>query len=84
MGINSVDFSRNYVYIMEMTNNYTNLANHPHQLILYKKNKNHVLLKKKFATSNEAILYLDEALKFKDNKNKLRFEITGPNMLYIG
>ena len=61
---------------------YTNLAYLPHILTITIRSTKHLVLKKKFDTENDAIIYLNEAREFQNNKNKFNFVISGPNMFY--
>ena len=63
-------------------NLYTNLSYLPHTLTITNRSTKHLILKKKFDTENDAILYLNEAREFQNNKDKFNFVISGPNMFY--
>jgi hypothetical protein len=61
---------------------YTNFASLPHTLTITNRSTNQLILKKKFDSENDAILYLNEAREFQNNKDKFNFVISGPNMFY--
>jgi hypothetical protein len=84
LGINSFNFSNRNDYFVEMLNMecYTNFASLPHTLTITNRSTNQLILKKKFDSENDAILYLNEAREFQNNKDKFNFVISGPNMFY--
>ena len=84
MGINPFDIGNCNDYFVEILdmNSYTNFANLPHTLTIINRSTKHLVLKKKFDTEHDAMLYLNEVREFKNNKNVLSFTITGPNMFY--
>jgi hypothetical protein len=60
----------------------TNFASLPHILTITNRSTKHLVLKKKFDNESDAIIYLNEAREFKNNKDKFNFVISGPNMFY--
>ena len=63
-------------------NNYTNFSHLPHKLTITESNSGQIILKKVFKNERDAVAYLEEARNYKDNKRKLSFTISGPNMFY--
>ena len=58
-------------------NTYTNFAHLPHTLTIIDRSSGQVILKKKFDSENDAVLYLEEAREFKKNKKLFSFTIIG-------
>jgi hypothetical protein len=65
-----------------MMDNYINLTNQPHTLIIKTKDTQSLILKKTFDTEHLAFKYMHEARAYKNNANKFSFTITGPNTYY--
>ena len=84
MGIDSFNFSNRNDYFVEMVDMkcYTNLSYLPHTLTITNRSTKHLVLKKKFDNEHDAIMYLNEAREFQNNKDKFNFVISGPNMFY--
>lgn len=63
-------------------NNYINLTNTKHTLTIKNRKTNDLIMKKTFESDTEAFRYLEEVRSFKNNSDKLSFNITGPNCFY--
>jgi len=85
LGINSFNFSNRNDYLVEVVNMnlYTNFAHLPHILTITHRQSKSLVLKKKFENESDAMLYLNEAREFQNNKELFSFTITGPNLYYI-
>ena len=77
MGINSFNFGNLNDYYVEMVNMnlYTNFAHLPHTLTITHRQTKSLVLKKKFESENDAMLYLNEAREFQNNKEIFSFVI---------
>ncbi len=84
MGINSFNFSNRNDYYVEVVNMnlYTNFAHLPHILTITHRQTKSLILKKKFENESDAMLYLNEAREFQNNKELFSFVIVGPNLYY--
>ena len=63
-------------------NNYTNFSHLPHKLKITNRKSGQVIINKEFKNERDALAYLEEARNYQDNRRKLNFTISGPNMFY--
>lgn len=65
-----------------MNNNYTDLSNESHKLIIRNRKSNAIVVSKVFECQSNAINYLEESRLFKHNSKIFSYTLIGPNIYY--